>query len=133
MNTKKTEDLIRELNKEYLMSESLAQWVLIEHERKDISNLLNEMGYRTIGIYGYGYLGKLLYKVLDPNRVSVKCIIDRQFGEKGDFYLSLEQKLPDTDVIIVTSPYYYEEIRTSIKAKYQEREVRCIDEFLFQL
>lgn len=133
MDKRKREDLIRELDKECLMSESLVQWVLIEHEQKNISNLINEMGYRTVGIYGYGYLGKLLYKVLDPDKVRVTCIIDRQFNEKSDFYISLDRNLPDSDVIIVTSPYYYEEIRKEIKAKYPEKEVRCIDEFLFQL
>ena len=133
MNRVKREDLIRELSKEYLMSETLAQWVLVEHERKNISDLINEMGYKTIGIYGYGYLGKLLNKVVDPDKVNVVCIIDRQFNDGNGFYLSLKQELPYTDVIIVTSPYYYEEIRKDIKAKYPEKEVRSIDEFLFQL
>lgn len=116
-----------------LNMESLEQWVLIEHEGDNLSKLISEMGYHKIGIFGYGVLGRLLYRLLDRDLVEVKCIIDRSFQKNGSFQMTLDSDLPEVDVIIITSAFYYEEIRREIERKGVRADIRLLDEFLFQL
>ena len=127
------EKIKKKLDSTTLNVESLAQWVLVEHEGKNISQLMYDMGYKTIGIYGYGYIGKLLYKVLDKNIITVACIIDKVFEETDGICMSLKDDLPAMDLIVITSAYYYNEIREEIERKGVSTETRLLDEFLFQM
>ena len=121
------------LNSDNLIMETLSQWVLIEHEGKSVTALMREMGYQTIGIYGHGYLGQLLERTTDKREVTVKCVIDRKYDGSDGFHISLEQDLPKMDAIIVTSPYYFKEIRRDIEQRDYVGEIRSLDELLYQL
>lgn len=116
-----------------MIIQSLMQWILIEHERKSISDLFVEMGYDSIAIYGYGYLGRMLEKVLKGTQIEVECVMDRKFVENDGYYRSADGKLPFADVIVVAVPYYFESIRSALMYKGYMSEIRSIDDFLFQL
>ena len=88
----------------------------IENERF-IIEYLNDKGYQSVAIYGFGYLGELLYKDLRHFDVSVDYIIDNVAKNKDIKILSLKDELPKTDVIVVAVSYDYKNIENRIKTK----------------
>lgn len=123
----------RIIDNDNLIMEDLVQWVIIEHEKKDIAELLREMGYFKIIIYGYGYLGKLLENVLKDGGIHIECIMDRKFETNDGYKKSPNGDIIIADAIIVTSPIYYKEIREGLRSKGYTCDIRLIDEILFQL
>lgn len=83
---------------------------------KVLASLLHEKGYNKIIIYGWGYLGKQLYKDLQGSRIKVKGILDR--GSVPNVYniptYSLRSELPEADVIIITVLYEGEKIKKDL-------------------
>lgn len=130
---------IKELKKiidgDNLIIEDLVQWVIVAYDDSVFEELLKEMGYRHIAIYGYGHLGKLLERVLKYSDIIIDCIFDMKFIEQNGYYRTPEaiNVNSDFDVIIVTSPLYYEDIRRFINDKGFKNEIRLIDDLLFQL
>ena len=121
------------INNDNLIIETLSQWVLIEHERKDFLKLIKEMGYCYINIYGYGTLGKLFEKVLKDSDITVVHVVDQKFRNEKGYFLSPENILDDADAVIVTNIYYFEEIRDNLRKKGIISDIRLIDELLYQL
>lgn len=115
--------------------ETLVQWVQIEHEGKDISALLREMNYKTIGIYGYGYLGNQLERVLSDGLVDVACVIDKKIENRrnGERILQPNDVLPAMDAIVVTSPFYFAEIKDELEKLKVQADIISIDALLYQL
>lgn len=134
--TREIEEKDATTKKDSLIKESLTQWVRIEHERKNIAALLNQMGYRKVAIYGYGFLGKALERVLQgDDTATLSCVIDKNahFREHGEKILQLKDELPELDVIIVTSLFYYEEINEELKNLGIQADIISLDALLFQL
>lgn len=73
-----------------------------------------------IGVYGVGILGRHLLRELNKNEeVQVEFIVDKQ---KDKLQLDIpvyspDEDLPQSDVIIVTAFYYFEEIAKEMSAK----------------
>ena len=113
------------LKKEYNQKQKLSRnfklinrWFEKKIENDDfIIEYLNDKGYRSVAIYGFGYIGELLYKDLRHFDVSVNYIIDNAAKNKDIRIFSLKDDLPKTDVIVVAVSYDYENIETRIKSK----------------
>lgn len=121
------------IDNDNLIIEDLVQWVVIEREKKDLSNILVEMGYNKIAIYGYGYLGRLLEKAIDSKRIEVVCIMDRKAETNFGYYRKPEGELIVADAIIVTAPLHYREIKELLIEKGYKCDIRLIDDILFQM
>lgn len=82
-----------------------------------ITDLLKRRGYHNIAIYGIGYLGNRLLNQIDTSEVEVSYIIDKKGGSVyGDIpVVRLTSDLKPVDVIIVSSTYYYYEIKKNIE------------------
>lgn len=121
--------------KDNIIMETLVLWVQIEHEKKDISALLREMNYKKIGIYGYGYLGKQLERVLSDSLVEIVCVIDKKAGTRrnGERIYSPGDPLPAMDAIVVASPFYYAEIKDNLEKLNVQTDSISIDALLYQL
>ena len=129
----KIDEAKKRIENDSMLIETLFEWVIIEHDGRSVSRLVRDMGYHKIGIYGNGYLGRLFQRIVDREILDIVCVIDRLFDGRDGFHISLKNELPGMDVIIVTSLYYYEEIRREILNFYPNIEVRSIDEFIWQL
>lgn len=125
--------LEKTIENDNLIMESLVQWVTILSENKDLMEVFADHGYKTIAIYGYGHLGRLLEKTLKGSDVRVLCIMDRKFSERAGYFLSADADIPKVDAIIVTSAYYFTEIKAMLSEKAGGADIRLFDEFLFQL
>lgn len=133
MQNFKQKELEATIIKDNLIIESLEQWVLISHEGKDLAQLFREMGYKTIAIYGYGHLGRLLEKILKNSDIRIACVMDIMHENTEGYYIRPNSICRGIDVIIVTSSFYYEDIRNQMQNEGCETEIRLLDEFLFQL
>lgn len=65
----------------------LTLW-LKSHFGNSIGNYLKEKGIQTIAIYGYGFLGKMLYQEIQNTNIEIRYIIDKR-------------KQIDTNVLII--------------------------------
>ena len=98
---------------------TLNNWIKIEQENKNLSMYFKNMGYKTVAIYGMKEVGERLYQELKNSEVMVKYAIDQNAESiyaDVDVY-SLDDELPDVDVIVVTPTYYYNSILNNLKDK----------------
>lgn len=94
----------------------LTKWMLSTAQR-DVGDVLSDMGIRSCVIYGYAELGKILRSRLKGSGVKLAYILDKKINEDHDnvrfFYPGKE--VPDTDIVIVTAIYYYDEIKRELE------------------
>ncbi len=98
----------------------LNHWMELRNERKSVVSYFEEMGYQHIGIYGMAELANRLVEELTDSPVCVDYGIDRDvactISRMEDVY-SLEDELPDTDVIDVTPYASFKEIKEILEEK----------------
>lgn len=135
-NRKKIKKQEIDIQKDNLIMETLVQWIQIEHEKKSVSYFLNQLGYKTVALYGYGYVGRELEKILlDDGTITISCVIDKNVLVRmnGEKIIHPSNELPDTDVIVVTSLYYYQEIKEELIKLGVTADIVSFDSLLYQL
>ncbi len=85
-----------------------------------LRDIVYEMGYKDIAIYGMSILGKRLYDELNGGKVAVRYVMDRRARvvEEYENYISeevWEEKLKTADLVIVTPLLSYKEVYECIK------------------
>lgn len=98
----------------------LNHWLEIKHEGKNLSSYFEDMGYQHIAIYGMAELGNRLFEELSESSVSVDYGIDRDVCctmARIDNVYSPEDKLPETDVVVVTPYSSYDSIKEILEKK----------------
>lgn len=116
----------------------LFHWLKNKNNNKNITNYLLKQNIKTVGIYGAGNLGELLFDELkNDDEISIKCIIDRDCSN-GNFLntpiIQMEQLKEnyDVDCIIVTPIYAFEEINKDLK-NIGIKNVIGIDDIVFNI
>lgn len=112
----------------------LERWFTLKEEKKQLSQYLEELGYQTVAIYGWGILGKHLYKELKDSKIEIAYAIDRQ-REKGGSHIKVaapEDTWDDVDVIIVSATFDYRNIRKLIKEK-TDIDVISLEQILMEI
>ncbi len=85
---------------------------------KSIEAYIINNGYKRICIYGMSYLGDCLASTLRNDGIEVICGIDRNADNLYNPYIpiySLENSLPEMDLIIVTTIMYFEQIKSDLE------------------
>lgn len=103
------------LQKFKLFYDVLVRWLECQQSEKTIAQKLKLRGYKSVVIYGYAELGRLLKNDLLKSEISLLYILDK--GNKGciDFPIYKPSKgLEKPDVVVVTAVYYYDEIRCEL-------------------
>jgi len=101
----------------------LYDWMSLKQSNHGaVAMALQERGYHNIMIYGWGYLGNLLFMELENSHIKVKGILDRR--QVANIYnipiYTLDSSLPKVDAIVVTVLYDEKKIREDI-----EKAVSC--------
>lgn len=110
----------KELNDKHLSLFLLMNdWVQVLQQNKSISAYLIGEGYQSVAIYGISYVGITLLRELQNSNINIKYVIDKN---KNVFISKCKIVDPDAylenvDAIIVTSVYYYQEIRRELLTK----------------
>lgn len=97
----------------------LNNWLIMYQMKKNMVPYIEYMNYKNIAIYGMGVLGQRLYDELEGTSVNVAYAIDQNAVNIRDL---VDIKCPsdvleEVDAVIVTSLYYYEEIKQAMKKK----------------
>lgn len=95
----------------------LQEWMAIKENGAGLDPYFLKHHYEKIAIYGWGVLGKLLYKDLRDTEVKVEYAIDRA-AVANDINLAvmtLDDAFPEVDVIVVTATFAFEEIRKDLE------------------
>ncbi len=91
----------------------LDKWMaLYEADRDFLVKWMKKKDLNQIAIYGMGMLGRHLEKQLEESGIQVRYAIDRNGTEdsSGLYIYTIDQELPNVDIIIVTVFYDYERI-----------------------
>ena len=116
-STKKTKSMSDKHLALFLM---MNQWVKVKQQGKNLSTYFEKNRYKEIAIYGMSYAGETLVDELKDTDVTVVYAID----QKADaiYYadvevLSIEDKLENVDVVVVTAITFFDEIEEKISKK----------------
>lgn len=95
----------------------LDAWMDLRENGRRLDTWFLERGYREIGVYGYGTLGKHLIRELEESEIRVRFIVDRQQGKipAGIPAFRPEEELPETDVVVVSATFYYDDIYRKLR------------------
>lgn len=115
----KIEMLQNQSNKFELYMNTLDLWLQIVEKGISIEHFFLEKHYRRIGLYGYGILGKHFINEMENTSISIQFLVDRQ---KNKISLNIPvyeptDNLPNCDVIVVSSFFYFDEIKEDIGDK----------------
>lgn len=96
----------------------LNRWLKLKHEGQSLEEYFLFNGYKTIAVYGMGEIGSRLYEELKGRNIEIKYAIDKQaevaYAEIE--VLTLEDKLPKVDAVIVTAVFDFDEIAMKLKS-----------------
>lgn len=103
-NEKKYESNLRRKASFYSL---LYRWMEMKLAGEGAAERLMQMGYQSVAIYGAGNHGRLLYEDIKNSEVEVRYFIDKNknsMPECGLTVYTMDEELPEVDVIIIT-PY----------------------------
>lgn len=126
--TAKIEMKIKQADKNELYMNTLDIWLQLVEDNIYISKYLEDKGYIHIGIYGYGMMCRHFIKEMEKTKVKVDFLVDMQ-KEKINIALPVflpNEELPVNDAIVVTSFYYYDEIKNTLPSNYNLISLRDI-------
>lgn len=106
-------------NKMYKYYVTLNNWLEKKQNNINLSSYFQNMGYKSVAIYGMKEVGERLYNELKDTEIEVKYVIDQNADSiyaDVDIY-SPDDKLPEVDIIVVTATYYYNSILSNMKGK----------------
>lgn len=97
----------------------LDKWMRLRENRCSVAEYLSVRNYGSVAIYGYGLLGKHLYKELIDSDINIKYLIDRQ-GEQLNINVKVylpSEIMPKVDAVLVSAVYDYDEIYRLLRDK----------------
>lgn len=110
------------------------RWVEVKQDGKNLIDYFHEKSYKSIAIYGMSYAGERLVHELKGSDIEVKCGIDRKAGE---IYTDLDMitqddEIPQVDAIIVTSIYFFDEIKEKLETL-TDSSVISLEDILYEM
>lgn len=121
-NKKTFNEMKEKYNKQSAYYSLTQQWLLNKHENKELSEYLENYGYKKIAVYGMGTLSELFYHEIRDKEIKVKYFIDKNADEiycgMDDIpvvnlkEINMEEEI---DAIIVTPVFNFEEIERDLE------------------
>ncbi len=96
---------------------------------KNIVDYFADKRISSIAIYGMGEIGDILVDELERKGIKIRCVIDRNKDVKTYGYqlFSPDDDLPQTDAVIVTPVYYFNDIAEKLR-KHTDARIISIDD-----
>lgn len=93
------------------------RWVKVKQEGKNLAQYFEQHGYKKIAIYGMSYAGETLVDELKGSGIEIAYGIDQK--EKFTYIdvITIDEPLPEVDVIVVTAITFFDEIAGKLKEK----------------
>lgn len=94
------------------------KWVIAKTNNKNIGEILERVGCKTIAIYGMADIGYLLAKELEEyDGIQIKYVIDKKLVYSDIPVKKFDDIWEPVDAIIVTVPHLFNEIKGDISKK----------------
>lgn len=108
----------------------LVNIILNRNSQFSINDYLCKNGFEEIVLYGWGDVGRCIYSELNSAGIKPVYVVDKNsesIKEPGIKVLNPSEKLPNADVMLVTVPYYYDDVNMAIKEKFSGRIISVED------
>jgi Predicted dinucleotide-utilizing enzyme len=112
----------------------LDQWMALKEEGKSFASYFEKNGYSKIAVYGLGKIGNHLLKELENTDIQILYAIDSK-GEELNSNIevyTLDDEIPEADVIVVTATFDYESIKEKLEEKV-DIQIVSIDDVVYDL
>lgn len=111
----------------------MERWLTLHEEGRRIPQILEERGLSNIALYGLGKIGKHVVCELEGSSVTIVYAVDRAMaGFYGTVPVKrIDEELPETDAVIVTAVYDYDEIE-ELLGKKVHCPVISLEEILYE-
>ncbi len=96
----------------------MLRWLHAAQENAGIAGYLKAQGIKTVAVYGYADIGKLVCKELLKSDVRVKAVLDKRDVQcliAGLKVLKPWKGDRNVDAVLVTAVYYYDEIKIELE------------------
>lgn len=125
-------------DKYYLYYIFMNRWMLLKNRNISLRIWFEKKSIYHIALYGYSEMASRLAEELEESSVTVAYYLDKEekWTEDGRRTITIEQFQPSVDMIVVTSFFYYDEIKELINQKYRIRIVSLktiVDDMLKEL
>jgi hypothetical protein len=120
-----------EKNKKY--SSVYENWLVLKEDGKGLRYFFEKNKYKSVAIYGYARMGRILMAELKNLGIEVTYVVDKKNGfviEGVDSYQP-NQILPKADVMIVTPFTEYEDISRSLNGIFSG-DVVALDDVVYE-
>lgn len=106
-------------DKHFALFMLLNKWIKTKQEGKHIRTYFEKNGYKSVAIYGLSYVGERLLEELNECDVEIKYAVDRNAQSiYSDIKIyTVEDELPEVDVMIVTAVYFFDDIYNDLVDK----------------
>lgn len=107
----KTDQMKKMADKHLALFLMMNQWVKVKQEGKTLVSYFSEHGYKTAAVYGMSHVGETLLNELKDSEIEILYGIDRNTGLYSYIdILTVNDPLPEVDVIVVTAITFFDEI-----------------------
>ena len=111
--------LQKRCNKFELYMNCLDRWIGLVESGKSLETWIINHGYKNVGVYGYGIMGRHLITQLHNSQVKVVFVIDQQ---KDKLYIDIpkfnkDEQLPMCDAIIISAFFFFDEIKKGLNTE----------------
>lgn len=93
-------------------------WLEFLYSGGSIEQYFRDHGYKKIMIYGNGYIGKRLRKVLLDTKIEVVAVMDKAASlDETDEVIGIDSSIPEVDCIVVTPVFFTDAICDMLREK----------------
>ena len=121
--------LVAENRKNELKRDIFFSWIKVQQKGIKIADYLLEQGWTDISIYGYGDIGKLLYKVVSDNKdAKIECIIDKANAD-SDGKVKISEPFPmlEKSKALIVTALNDKDLLKQLKLKYSIQIIEVYD------
>ncbi len=117
-------------SKSQCMVDALDRWIEKKESCGSVVDYLKRDDVKTILIYGYSIIAKHFIYECKKQGINVNGVIDRRDDIVEMETIQINENLPAADAIVITSPFYTDEIFKTIRSNHINIPIYTINELL---
>ena len=121
-------------NKHLAIMKLYDQWMQTKQEGKSVVDYFHQNDINSIAIYGMSFVGQRLYEELKDSDITIRYAVDKNAaGIYADVdILTPDDDLPQTDAVVVTAVYFFNEIEELLEEKTDAR-ILSFEDILYEM
>ena len=121
-------------NKHLAIMKLYDQWLQTKQEGKSMVEYFHQNHINSIAVYGMSFVGQRLYEELKDSDITISYAVDKNAaGIYADVdILTPDDDLPQTDAIVVTAVYFFNEIEELLEEK-TTAKILSLEDILYEM